>query len=274
LSSNYFLKINQFEGPLDLLLHLIKVNEIDVFNIDIYLLTSQYLEYLRLIEFDDLADAGEFLEMAATLIEIKSRMLLPTEKSDAEEELDDDDPRKPLQDRLVEYETFCKIAEYFEKLPQVGVDIQTNHEFQRLETVYEDCEAPLKGDSTSLVILWEQMLRDFSERKPPAIHQAKMHLVSVEEKIEELTEHLKTAKFSLFQGFYDKFQSRYELIAYILAVLEMTRWKKLKVYQQEILGPMWIYPMEADESTLPFAAALKGNHSELEEYKNIETTEA
>ncbi len=274
MSSNYFLKINQFEGPLDLLLHLIKVNEIDVFNIDIYLLTNQYLEYLRLIEFDDLADAGEFLEMAATLIEIKSRMLLPTEKKDEEELFDDDDPRKPLQDRLVEYETFGKVAEYFERLPQVGVDIQTNNEWKRLEGEYEHVESPLKGDSTSLVILWEQMLRDFSERKPPAIHQAKMHLVSVEEKIEELTEHLKTAKFSLFQGFYDRFKSRYELVAYILAVLEMTRWRKLKVYQQEILGPIWIYPIDTDEKTLPFAAALKGDHAELEEYANIETAEA
>ena len=160
-----FLKINQFEGPLDLLLHLIKVNEIDVFNIDIYLLTNQYLEYLRLIEFDDLSDAGEFLEMAATLIEIKSRMLLPTEKKDDLEELDDDDPRKPLQERLVEYETFGKVAEYFERLPQVGVDIQTNNEFKRLEQEYAHVESPLKGDPTSLVILWEQMLRDFSEKK-------------------------------------------------------------------------------------------------------------
>jgi segregation and condensation protein A len=192
-------------------------------------------------------------------------MLLPTEKVDLSE-LDDDDPRRPLQDRLVDYETFGKVADYLEKLPQVGVDIQTNNEWRRMDALYDDVESPLKGDSTSLVILWDQMLRDFSERKPPAVHTAKRHLVSIDDKIQELTEHLKTAKFSLFQGFYDKFESRYELVAYVLAMLEMTRWNKLKVYQQEMLGPIWIYPVDADETKLPFAAALAGNHQKLEQF--------
>src|ERR1700759_2248912 len=101
MSAEYFVKTDQFEGPLDLLLHLIRVHEIDIFAIDVLLLTQEHLSYLRLMRFDDLQQAGEFLEMAATLIEIKTRMLLPSdEKQAGKEGVEDDDPIKSLQERL------------------------------------------------------------------------------------------------------------------------------------------------------------------------------
>jgi chromatin segregation and condensation protein Rec8/ScpA/Scc1 (kleisin family) len=81
--------------------------------------------------------------------------------------------------------------------------------------------------------------------------EAKMHAISVEEKVDELTELLSRLNFALFQGFYKKFASRYELVVYLLAVLEMTRWKKLKVYQHDALGPLWLYRMGFDEANLP-----------------------
>jgi len=77
MTTQYYLKLEQFEGPLDLLLHLIRVNEIDIFNIDIFKLTQQYLAYLRILRYDDLADADGFIEVAATLIGIKTKLLLP-----------------------------------------------------------------------------------------------------------------------------------------------------------------------------------------------------
>lgn len=252
MASGYYLKLEQFEGPLDLLLHLIKVNEIDIFNIDIFLLTSQYLKYLRLLKYDDLGDAGEFLEMAATLIEIKSRMLLPNaNEKKAEEELAEDDPRRTLQERLIEYEKFKLAAEHLSVLPQIGLQVQTNFEWQRIEPMFADLEAPLIGDVTSLVVLYEQMLRELAERKPPAKVHAKMHMVTVEQKIVELTRLLETVNFALFQGFYKKFASRYELVVHILAVLELSKWGKLKIYQQEASGPIWIYRSGFDEALLP-----------------------
>jgi segregation and condensation protein A len=255
MSANYHLKLQQFEGPLDLLLHLIKLNEINIFNIDIYLLTTKYLEYLRLMKFRDLAEAGEFLEMAASLIEIKSRMLIPTEdKTKDGEELADDDPRKSLQDRLIEYERFRAASKFLENAPQLGVEIMPNCEWRRLEPHYADVEAPMKGDPATLVVMYEQMLKDMSERKPETKVEAKMHLVSVEEKIEELQKILDTLHFALFQGFYKKFASRYELVVYLLATLELAKWNKVKIFQSEMLGPLWVYKTDFDPTKLPISA--------------------
>ncbi len=254
MTSKYFVQLDRFEGPLDLLLYLIKENEIDVFDIDIFLLTTQYLSYLRLMEFDDLADAGAFLEMAAELIEIKSRMLLPIEKTDSANGLGTDDPRLPLQQRLLEHERYRQIASHFDELPQVGVQIQTSSEWARLEPLYEDVEAPLTGDPATLVILYELMLRKLTERKVSKV-EAKTHLVSVEEVIERLDRLLEVARFSLFQGFYQAFSSRYELVVHILAMLELVKMGKLKIYQNEPLGPLWLYQNCLDISNLPVGEA-------------------
>jgi len=254
MSTGYFLKLEQFEGPLDLLLHLIRVNEIDIFNIDIYLLTTKYLEHLRLMSFRDLTEAGDFLEMAASLIEIKSRQLLPVEeKKGASDEIDEEDPAQALQNRLIEYERFRNASSFFHSLPQMGVEIQTNSEWRRLEPKYDHIEAPLTGDPASMVLLYEQMLRDMAERKPVSVVEAKTHLVTVEEKIDELQRLLDTMHFALFQGFYKKFKSRYELVVYILAVLELAKWNKVKVYQQVLLGPLWVYRADLDVSQLPLS---------------------
>jgi segregation and condensation protein A len=251
MASSYFLKLNQYEGPLDLLLNLIKDNEIDIFNIDIFLLTNQYLEYLRHIHFKDLQDAGEFLEMAATLIEIKSRALLPIEeRQKSDDDLEEEDPLKSLQQRLIQYERFRAVADHFALMPQLGVEIHTNQEWQRLEPEYADLEVPIKGDAATLIVLYENLLRHLPERRAVKV-EAKMHAISVEEKVDELTELLSRLNFALFQGFYKKFASRYELVVYLLAVLEMTRWKKLKVYQHDALGPLWLYRMGFDEANLP-----------------------
>mgnify|MGYP005705947815 CR=1 FL=1 len=165
LSTDYFIKTEQFEGPLDLLLHLVKVNEIDIFDIDILRLTEEYLSYLRHMKFDDLQQAGDFLEMAATLIEIKTRQLLPTETKSKAEDGGDDDPMRSLQERLLEYETFRNAATFFQQMPQMGVDIQTSREWQRLDPIYEDVESPLTGDAATLVVIYVHMLVEMLERR-------------------------------------------------------------------------------------------------------------
>lgn len=263
MASPYFLKLDQFEGPLDLLIHLIKVNEIDIFNIDVLLLTEQYLQYLRLLNYDDLGDAGEFLEMAATLIEIKTWMLLPRDETQSTgEDGVDIDPRKSLQDRLIEYERFRMAAEHFMRIPQLGDQICTNSEWQRLQPQYEDIEGPLEGDAASLVVLYEQMLKEFAERKPPVKHEAKMHMVTVEEKIEELARLLDTLKFVLFRGFYERFQSRYELVVYTLAMLELVKEKRIKIHQEQLNGPIWLHHLDYDSSLLPSSREALTNEPE------------
>lgn len=251
MSQEYFVKTDQFEGPLDLLLHLIRVHEIDIFAIDILLLTQEYLSYLRLIQFDDLQQAGEFLEMAATLIEIKTRSLLPNEDRSADgEDGEEDDPIKSLQERLLQYEMFRNAAEHFSQMPQMGVEIQTNNEWNRLMPVYEHIEAPLTGEPATLVVLYEQMLRELSERKNAKV-TAKVHRITVEETIEKVGKDIDTSRFALFQGIYNRLQSRDELVVHILAMLELVKMKRILLHQQEMMGPIWMYRSDLDENVLP-----------------------
>ena len=251
MSNEYFVKTAQFEGPLDLLLHLIRVHEIDIFAIDVLRLTEEYLNYLRLIKFDDLQQAGDFLEMAATLIEIKSRMLLPGDERVADDEAGvEDDPVKNLQERLIQYDMFRNAAEHFSQMPQMGVDIQTNHEWSRLLPLYEHIEAPITGEAATLVVLYEQMLRGLAERKKTKVN-LKINRISVEETIEKLHQEIETTRFALFQGIYNRLQSRDELVVHTLAMLELVKMKRIKLYQQEMMGPIWIYRADCDESILP-----------------------
>lgn len=250
MTAEYFVKTDQFEGPLDLLLHLIRVHEIDIFDIDVLLLTQEYINYLRLMQFDDLQQAGEFLEMAATLIEIKTRMLLPHDEKATGEDGEEDDPIKTLQERLLQYEMFRNVAEHFSQMPQMGVEIQPNNEWNRLLPLYEHIEAPLTGEAATLVVLYEQMLRDLSERKKSAV-KPKLHRITVEETIEKMAKEIEQARFALFQGYYNRLQSRDELVVSILAMLELVKWKRIQVYQQDMMGPVWMYRMDCDESVLP-----------------------
>ena len=246
MSSGYFVKLDHFEGPLDLLLHLISEHQLDIFDIDLYVLTFQYLEYLRLMEFDDLSDAAAFMGLASQLIEMKSKSLLPSEKHKGiSDEQVEDDPSRSLEFRLQQYDTFRKAASFFNEIPQVGVDIKTNEEWNRLLPQYQGIQAPLRGDPTTLVILYEQMLAGLSERKPPRV-TAMTHKVSVEKIIERMRNMIEKAGFLLFQGLYDKMPSRYNLVASVLAMLQLVRDGELNIYQENLLGPIWMYKKDME----------------------------
>jgi segregation and condensation protein A len=259
VSGNYFVKVEQFEGPLDLLLHLIRVHELDIFRIDLFVLTSQYLDYLRLLKFKDLADAAAFMEMAATLIEIKSRYLLPTEEQRlSDEEVEGEDEGASLQRRLLEYDRFRRAAEYLNIIPQMGVQIHTNNEWQRLEPLYEHIEAPLRGEPSTLVILYEQLLSTLTDRKPARV-TAKTERVSLEEVIERMHAFIEEARFALFQGMYQKMASRYDFVASTLSMLQLTRDGRLNIYQEQLLGPIWLYRKDLQVDDIP---ELKENDSD------------
>ena len=255
MASEYFVKLARFEGPLDLLLHLVRVHEIDIFSIDILRLTTEYLNYLRLVRFEDLNDAGEFLAMAATMIEIKSRSLLPQEeKSKLDGDgIDDDDPVKMLQERLLQYDSIRRASEYLANLPQVGVEIQTNHESTRLASLFSDIETPIAGDPITLVIMFEQLLQKLAERKHTRV-QATTHLITLEQTIGELQTFIETVRYTMFQSFYHRFSSRYDFVVYFMAALELSKMHIVKIYQQDLLGPLWVYRADLDISALPLGA--------------------
>lgn len=256
MATSHFLKLDRFEGPLDLLLHLIKVHEIDIFDIDVFVLTQQYLDYLRLVDFSDLTDASEFMEMAASLIDIKTRMLLPRPAVVSEDgRIIEEDPRESLAQRLIELDRFRRASEELAARPQVGVQIMLNHEPTRLAKVYEDVEAPLTGDAATLCILYEQILRELADRKPDQQVKVHRHQVNIDQVIVDLKRLMETTTFTLFQGFFERFRTRYELVVNIMAILELGKRGQLRIYQQEMNGPLWLYRQDMDISQLPLDAA-------------------
>jgi segregation and condensation protein A len=236
------------------------VHEIDIFAIDIRTLATEYLNYLRLVHYDDLAEAGEFIAMGAQLIEIKSRGLLPSEERKVlNEDGIEEDPVKALQERLLQYEMIRKAADWFSQMPQMGVEIQTNHEHERLAEVFKDVETPLEGDPARLIVMYEQILRDLADRKASKI-EAKTHSITLEQTIERFSQYISTVRYGMFQGLYNKFRSRYDMVVHLMAILELSKQGITKVLQQDMMGPLWVYRSDLDESLLPIRTATMVHH--------------
>lgn len=158
---SYHIQLSQFEGPLDLLLYLIRKEEMDIMDIQIHKITQQYLEYIQLMKELDLEVAGEFVAMAATLLQIKSRLLLPTYNENGEI-VETEDPRKELVQRLLEYEKYKEAAKALEGRPWLGRDIWTRGV---RESFGEREEEIILEDNAlfSLISMYRRMLR--SDRK-------------------------------------------------------------------------------------------------------------
>jgi segregation and condensation protein A len=265
MASHYFVKLEHFEGPLDLLLYLIRENELNIFDINLLTLTGQYLDYLRLLKFKDLNDAAAFMEMAAVLIEIKSRYLLPTEeRKSIEEDLGEEDQATSLQQRLLEFDRFRRAAEFLANNQQSAPLCRSNSEWQRLTPQFEDIEAPLRGDPSHLIVLYEQLLSTISDRRPARV-TAQTERVSLEEVIEKMLSYIEQARFALFQRLYRDMKSRYDLVANTLSMLQLVRDGRLKLYQEELMGPIWIYRKDVLVEDIPI-----GKEVEMEEHPVLE----
>lgn len=255
MAGKYFVKLEHFEGPLDLLLHLIRVHELSIFNIDLMVLTSQYLRHLRLIKFRDIKDAAVFMEMAATLIQIKSRSLLPATDDAAvteEDQEDQEDLASTLHKRLLAYECFRNIAEFLASIPSGGQLCCPSAAHLQLEEQYESTVSPLRGDPATLLILYEQMLTTLAERRPVTV-KAMQESIKVEDITIKVAQIIETKDTFLFQSLYPKMENRYELVAWILAILQLVRDRELKIYQDDIMGPIWLYHHRlSEQQQLPF----------------------
>ena len=227
----YTVKVDIFEGPLDLLLHLIKQNQIDIYDIPIALVTEQYLDYIRIMKALDLTIAGEFLVMAATLMYIKSRMLLPAPIEEEEEEAGD--PRAELVQRLVEYKRFKEAAVQLSQQALLGVDV-----FIRPAQEIEAAEGEIEADLFHLI----DALRDLLQRRDiEDFHEVTLERVTLREKMTELWEKLQGAKEAVpFSALFTPLSSRMELIVTFLALLELIRSGMLRAYQRDVFGPVWV----------------------------------
>jgi segregation and condensation protein A len=234
-------KLETFEGPLDLLLHLIKKNEIDIYDIPITVITQQYLEYLEKMKSLNLDVAGEFLLMAATLLHIKSKMLLPpSEEEQGEEEKaeGEEDPRAELVRRLLEYQRFKEAALDLSQGSLLDREVFARKFF--VEKFLEGSEEALAGEAT-LFDLLEAIKKILQGIPPEEFQEISLDHLNIKEKIHQIMEHLWEKESLTFAELFTATSLRREVILTFLALLELLRLRMIKVYQAESFGTIRIF---------------------------------
>jgi segregation and condensation protein A len=232
--AGYEVKLERFEGPLDLLLHLIQRDEIDVYDIPIARITQQYLDYIELMRLLDLDVAGEFLVMAATLMRIKAKMLLPTPPPGEEEEID---PRDELVQRLLEYRQF----------KEASTTLKSREEHRRMEyergMVPGDEEAgPLPLAPATLFHLLDALNRVLARLPVRTVMELEGEAYDIEEKIERIHSRVLVAGLLSFETLLEECRSRLEMIVTFLALLELLKMNRLSAVQDANFGHIVLAP--------------------------------
>ena len=237
-------KLPAYEGPLDLLLDLIQRNEMDIYNIQISLIAQQYLEYLRQMRELNLEVAGDFLVMAATLLYIKSKMLLPQDEEESEEE--GPDPRAVLVEKLLEYQAFKQAAQ------ELGVlESERGKVFARQIADYylqelDPEDTAIDTFSANLYDLLQAFHQVLAKAPKEMVHEVFEEVVSIEEKMEEIKQRLNAEQRFSFLSLFARPWTRNELIATFLALLEITRLKLARIFQDKMFGEILIERAGAD----------------------------
>ncbi len=236
--NDYKIKLKIFQGPLDLLLYLIKKNEVNIYDIPISDITKQYLEYLEFMKVLDLDIAGEFLVMAATLLLIKSKMLLPQEEVSLDQEIPDEDPREELVKRLLEYKKFKEVAMVLKEKEEEGSEI-----FRRFLSLPED-SIELEDDSQGfeasifdLISAFTEVLKNIPKEDFNIILEEEHN---VEEKISFILTLLDQKGVIYFNSIWTRIRSRIEAVVFFLAILELIRQKKIIIRQIGLFGEIKI----------------------------------
>ncbi len=230
----YQIKLEMFEGPLDLLLHLIREHQIDILDIPIATITDEYLRYLALFREFDLDVAGEFLLMAATLIHIKSKMLLPPEEGAEGEPVEEEDPRAELVDRLLEYKKFKEAAQTLGLLEAEQVRLHR----RGAPTIELTVEGPLTVSLLELMQAFRDVLRRADVPAPLEISPEELN---VGQRIVLLLDRLATESPLEFSRLFDGSGRRTEIIVTFLALLELLRRRLATARQADPRGPIMIY---------------------------------
>ena len=235
LEESYRVRIEEFEGPLDLLLHLIKKNEVDIYNIPIAAITRQYLEYMELLKELNLDIAGEFLVMAATLLQIKSRMLLPI--TPEEEEAEVEDPRAELVRRLLEYQRYRDASQLLSCRNLLGRDVFAR-KFDSPELA--DLEQKEEPADVELFELIEAFQRVLARVSIDTFHDVVADGISIADRIGEVLSLLHAEKTVPFEALFADGMTRDLLVVTFLSILELCKMKLIKVTQVESLGSIWL----------------------------------
>lgn len=263
--TEYAVALPSFEGPLDLLLHLCQKHELDILEIPISFVTSKYLEYLAVMQLMQLDIASEYLVMAATLAHIKSKSLLPSpppgQEDDALEGEEEGDPREALIRRLLQYQKYKQAGADLAARGVAGRDV-----FLRGGGEGAPDAATLAGDplppgpaplaAVPLFAIVEAFQRVLERSKVKLSHEVVTERVSLNDRIQELADLLRTRKRVVFEELFDGLSSQIDLVISFLALLEMTRLRMTHLFQTEPLGPLYVQiaddaPERADEAASP-----------------------
>ena len=234
---NYTIEINNFEGPLDLLLHLIKKAELDICEISIVEITKQYLDYINLMESMNLNIASEYLTMAAELIEIKSSILLPKKKIDNEDDYEED-PKENLINRLIEYEKYKEVTEVLKKYEQDRKELYTKKptDLEIYNTVTNEISENF--DLNDLMSALNKML-DRKKLDKPLNTKITNREYSITERSNQIKNILKNKKQVEFTDLFDIYSKDYIVITF-LSILTMARHQELSITQDKNFGKIMI----------------------------------
>ncbi len=242
----YNIKTPVFEGPFDLLLHLIKENKIDIYDIPISLITGQYLQYIEVMKELNLEIAGEFLVMAATLIHIKSRTLLPPdEETPAEEQ---GDPRLELVQRLLEYQTFKDAALSLREKEDNWINVFHREPVTEEKSETEETELYLFDVNLfDLLGAFKNML----DKAPPEVVEITRAVLTVKDKISLIMEILENQDTIRFEDLFKEDRTRSQLIVTFIALLELIRLGLVRAYQEKDFGNIWVINPQKKEIQSP-----------------------
>ena len=238
------LQLDQFEGPFEVLLYLIKTQEIDIFDIPIVRVTEQYLRFLELMRMENLDVAGEFLVLAATLIQIKSRMLLPVEVDpETEEEIEEEDPRLELVEKLLEYRKFRDLGRRLGDMEESNSDRYPRMVKPAIEVV-EDEEDISEVSLYDLVKAVRNVMRYIRE---PLIQHVAGEAFSVEQGISRIENILEERDTITWSELCANTTDRMEIVCYLLAILELCRMHRIRAHQHHSFGEIRLFARDAEQ---------------------------
>lgn len=228
------INLQVFEGPLDLLMHLIKKDHLSITDIPISNILDQYISYIELMKELNIDLAGEFILMAAELAHIKSKMLV---YKNNDQENEEEDPRADLTAKLLEYQKYKRASEWLESQPRLHRDVFKKTDIEKPKEINLKEDQVLELDPFSLITAFQKILKEIPEI---VNHEVVAERVSVTERIYEIMSQVKLNETVLFIDLFKNMKSRSEIVVSFLAILEMTKLKMIQVFQMEPVGPIRI----------------------------------
>ena len=244
---SYKLKLDIFEGPLDLLLYLIKKDDVDICDIPIASITEQYMAYIEMMKMLDLEIVGDFLVMAATLMQIKSKMLLPPDPTPEEPQ---EDPREELVRRLQEYKMFKEIAEQLKARESARQDLfaRSADEESTKELREDATEVYFEANLFDLINAFNQAMSRVKENK---VYEVSQDNFTVEEKIHDILHALLERPVIFLSEFFSRARSRMEMIVIFMSILELIRLREIRVMQKRAFSEIEVSRNRENENASP-----------------------